>query len=191
MNPTLPPRLGRIAALAILVLFLAFGYLVLARPLLAGHAEREAEIAALAERLARLEAMAGMEADAERLVEEARATSGGLFLSGDRPALVAADLQARLKAIAASHKVAIRSSRLLAPKTEEGLAYQGLSLDLRADEAALARFIHAVESATPLLFIDTAQVRAARAAMADPTSAPTLDARLEIRGVAAPRGAGS
>jgi hypothetical protein len=94
----------------------------------------------------------------------------GDFLAGPEDAIIVADLQTRLRSLITARNAELSSARALPPKSRDGLEYLGLGLQIRAEMKSIQEVLHAIETGTPLLFIERA------------------DLRLDERGVAAARG---
>jgi hypothetical protein len=83
----------------------------------------------------------------------------GDFLSGPEDAIIVADLQTRLSALIAARNAELSSARALPSKTRDGLEYLGLGLQIRAEMKSVQEILHAIETGTPLLFVERADLR--------------------------------
>jgi len=83
----------------------------------------------------------------------------GEFLAGPEDAIIIADLQTRLSALITTHKAELSSARALPAKSRDGLQYLGLGLQIRAEMKNLQEVLHAIETGTPLLFVERADLR--------------------------------
>jgi hypothetical protein len=178
-------RIGsRLAALAILAAVgtvLYAGLVVPYQDWLAASAEQADAATSLAAQYRRLAAGAG-DGDAG----SASAPLAALLLAPDLSEAQAASLiQERLKGFAAAAGVELQGVTVL-PR-EDAPALQRLQLRLRGtgDVAGLTRFLHAVESARPVLVVNTLRLQSrggAPAAAGGAASAPTtpLDLQLDI-----------
>jgi len=70
----------------------------------------------------------------------------------------------------------------LQPKSRDGLEYLGLGLQIRAEMKSILEVLHAIETGTPLLFVERADLRldergaaAGRARSADSIAPMTLE----------------
>jgi hypothetical protein len=81
------------------------------------------------------------------------------FLDGPEDAIVVADLQTRLSSLISARNAELSSARALQPKSRDGLDYLGLSLQIRAEMKDIQNILHAIETGTPLLFVETANLR--------------------------------
>jgi hypothetical protein len=83
----------------------------------------------------------------------------GEFLAGPEDAIIIADLQTRLSALIAAHKAELSSARALPSKSRDGLEYLGLGLQIRGEMKSIQEVLHAIETGTPLLFVERADLR--------------------------------
>jgi hypothetical protein len=109
------------------------------------------------------------------------------FLTGDTDGSLDAALQARLKSIAETAGVRVRSIRALEPKTTEGLRYFGAHIEFSGAIGALHSALKNVEQGEPFLLIETANFRvpasvAGTVATVDPPIEASLDVIAPVRG---------
>jgi hypothetical protein len=83
----------------------------------------------------------------------------GDFLAGPEDAIILADLQSRLRSLITARNAELSSARALAPKSRDGLEYLGLGLQIRAEMKSIQEVLHAIETGTPLLFVERADLR--------------------------------
>lgn len=83
----------------------------------------------------------------------------GDFLTGPEDAIIIADLQTRLSALITARNAELSSARALPAKTRDGLEYLGLGLQIRAEMKSIQDVLHAIETMTPLLFVERADLR--------------------------------
>jgi len=83
----------------------------------------------------------------------------GDFLAGPEDAIIVADLQTRLRSLITARNAELSSARALAPKSRDGLEYLGLALQIRAEMKNIQEVLHAIETGTPLLFVERADLR--------------------------------
>jgi hypothetical protein len=109
----------------------------------------------------------------------------GDFLAGPEDAIILADLQTRLRSLITARNAELTSARTLPPKSREGLEYLGLGLQIRAEMKNIQAVLHAIETGTPLLFVERADLRldergasAARARDAESIAPMTLEIAL-------------
>lgn len=162
MSRVLPPLVGRLLALFILAGLCAIIWTSAARPLyglFAGYRETVAQAEEQLPRLRGLTAMAPvLEAELARIKRDPNARTRQLSGSGD--ALAAADLQNRLRKIAAANGIVLRSTQILSPQEEEGFRRIAVRVALEGDTTALLKILHGLETAATLLFVDNLEIRA-------------------------------
>jgi general secretion pathway protein M len=83
----------------------------------------------------------------------------GDFLAGPEDAIIIADLQTRLSALITAHNAELSSARALPPKARDGLEFLGLGLQIRAEMKSIQEILHTIETGTPLLFVERADLR--------------------------------
>jgi hypothetical protein len=106
----------------------------------------------------------------------------GDFLAGPEDAIIIAELQTRLSSLIAARNAELSSARALPPKSRDGLEYLGLGLQIRAEMKSIQEVLQAIETGTPLLFVERADLRldergvaAARARNAESIAPMTLE----------------
>jgi hypothetical protein len=151
----------------------------------------------LAEAAARLQRFTDIAASDDRIEEMARRLNvnddSALFLPEGPPAVVTADLQARLKTLAGQHQVVISSARAVSPWIEDGLFIQGLALEISGETPSLVGFVRDIETAVPFLFVESARFRTGGlVAPVNPTQHVSLNGQLVVVGAApVARGSGT
>lgn len=141
--------------LALLIVYLLF--VEPARRMIADGAQA---IADRRQTLARYEAVAAHEAqiqDYARQISDINA-QGELF-DGDSDGVIAADLQARLKAIAEAAQVTVRSIQMLPDKPFQGVTLVGARIDVAGSYDNVHALARALEGEPPLLMVTAASVR--------------------------------
>lgn len=183
----LPPRASR--ALAVLILLGAIGllYLAVVEPLLDDYGTTRAAIAdeeAALVRFRRVAAELPQRRAALAALRQRQAASEG-FLQGTNEALVAAQIQNRIKALIEQARGELKSTQVL-PVQEEG-KYRRITLraQMTLDTAGVQRVLYGIETASPLLFVDNLDIRAhsggdRRRERANPD--PALDIRFDVYG---------
>jgi hypothetical protein len=83
----------------------------------------------------------------------------GDFLAGPEDAIIVANLQTRLSGMITARNAELSSARALPSKTADGLEYLGLGLQIRAEMKSIQDILHAIETGTPLLFVERADLR--------------------------------
>ncbi|HEX2257784.1 MAG TPA: type II secretion system protein GspM [Afifellaceae bacterium] len=175
---------SRAAAVALLGIVAALLHALIIAPVWQAYAERNER---LAEAAATLQQFAAIAAFGDRVEELASRQNGNhdsaLFLPDGQPAVVTADLQARLKILAAQHQVVISSARAVQPRLENGLVIQGLALEVSGETPGMAGFVRDIESAVPFLFVESASLRTAGlVAPVNPTKHVSLSGQLVVVG---------
>ena len=83
----------------------------------------------------------------------------GDFLAGSEDSIIVADLQTRLSSLITARNAELNSARALPPKSRDGLEYLGVGLQIRAEMRSIQEVLHAIETGTPLLFVERAALR--------------------------------
>jgi Type II secretion system (T2SS), protein M subtype b len=83
----------------------------------------------------------------------------GDFLAGPEDAIIIAELQTRLSSLITARNAELSSARALPPKSRDGLEFLGLGLQIRAEMKSIQDVLHAIETGTPLLFVERADLR--------------------------------
>lgn len=185
---TLSPVAGRLLAVLILVAAVALVYLGAVQPLIDDYQATGDSIEDLQAAITRFRRVAA-ELPARRAqlaaLRQRQAASEG-FLQGTNDALVAAQIQNRIKALAEAAHGELKSTQVL-PVLDEG-KYRRITIrvQLALDLGAAQRLIYGVETASPLLFLDNLDMRAHavdRRRDRDRISEdPGLDLRLDVYG---------
>jgi general secretion pathway protein M len=185
MMRTLPPAASR--ALALLILLAAIGiiYLGVVGPLLGDYGTTQASIEEMRNAIERYRRV-GAELPARRAeltaLRQSAASSEG-FLQGTNDALVAAQIQNRIKSLVEAGRGDLKSTQVI-PTQDEG-KYRRVTVraQMNIDIAGAQRVLHGIETASPLLFLDNLDIRSRigerRRATADESS---LDVRFDVYG---------
>ncbi|MGE3872944.1 MAG: type II secretion system protein GspM [Parvibaculaceae bacterium] len=156
----LSPSFRKLLAVAFLLAAVSLPLLA-AYALVAGYLANAAEIAQKRQDLDKLEAIARYAARLDtKAPDEATAAFAGWFLPEADPAIAAANLQARLKAIAQSQMVDVVQASNVKPRTEKGIGLVGVSLDMMGRAEGIHGTLREIERAMPLLLIDKLNLRA-------------------------------
>jgi len=83
----------------------------------------------------------------------------GDFLAGPEDSIIVANLQTQLSSLITARNAELSSARALPPKSRDGLEYLGLGLQIRAELKSIQQVLHAIETGTPLLFVERATLR--------------------------------
>lgn len=186
MTP-LPPAASRLLAVLILLGAIGLIYLGGVEPLLddyrgtrAAIADREAAIA----RFRRVAAELPQRRAQLAALRQRQAASEG-FLQGTNDALVAAQIQNRIKALVEAAHGELKSTQVL-PVQDEG-KYRRITIrvQMMLNTEAAQRVLYGVETASPLLFLDNLDLRTHAGADRRRERAaedPALDVRLDVYG---------
>jgi len=82
------------------------------------------------------------------------------YLPQSAPALAAADLQQRVKAVVEAAGGTLQSTQALPPAEEGNAVKVTVSAAMNGDVDSLRKILHDLEAQTPLLFVDNLQVSA-------------------------------
>jgi general secretion pathway protein M len=178
--------LSRALALAILVGLAAGAYGFVAAPLLEDYSE---SLDAIAQRGLELERYRRAAAElpqrqAELAALRQRRAAGAGFLAGGNEAVVAAGLQNRLRGIVGASGGELKSTQVLPPEDEAGARRIAVRGELTGTLAAVQRMVYALESGTPLLFVDNLSIHVdlAEESYRGQGLDPILDVRLDVYG---------
>lgn len=186
MRP-LPPAASRALAILILLGAVALVYFGAVEPLLDDYrttgeaiADRQGAIARFRRAAAELPQL---RAELAALRQRQAASEG--FLEGTNDALVAAQIQNRIKALVETAHGELKSTQAL-PVQEEG-KYRRITIraQMTLDTEAAQRVLYGIETASPLLFLDNLDMRAhlgAERRHEHATEDPPLDVRLDVYG---------
>jgi general secretion pathway protein M len=190
MTISLSPPTRRILALAILVAVVALPYWLAVRPVLDRFAAVDATIAEQNEMLVRYGGVS------ERLdALESRLTAlkrdGGRaddYLAGDSEAIVAAELQNRLKTLIANSGGKLASTQVLPSTEEAGFRQVTVRVRLNAGIEGLRRILYQLETDRPLLFIDNLDIssRQDRPRAGETETDPDLTVTFDVYGFLRP-----
>jgi hypothetical protein len=174
--------LRRALALAILLTVLVLGWTLAVAPLIDLSRDRQADIAALSEQLARLRAIIGRQPALERRAaseQGALSAEGGLW-TGPSAVEVAAAMQDRLRKVIGGSGGRLRSTAMVGEATEHGFRRVTVHFSLDGTLDTVTATLAAIETAHPGMFVDLMAVHAAVAAVAD--RAPALTMELDVSG---------
>jgi general secretion pathway protein M len=162
MTPTLSPPLNRALALAILLGLLGAAWYGGAQPLLDGYQTTEDTVDQLRLALARYE-RAGSDTEqrkAELAALQQRGAAQDGFLQGSNEALIAAEVQNRIKTLAESAKAELRSTQILPPQEEGKFRRISVRAQMSMKLKAAQQVFHGLEASSPVLFLDNVNLRA-------------------------------
>jgi general secretion pathway protein M len=159
---SLPPLAGRALAVAILLALLGIAYLGVVQPLLDDYASTRQSIDDTRAAIARYHRVAAELASRRTILAELsqRISANDGFLQGTNDALVAAQIQNRMKSLIESVRGELKSTQVL-PVQEDG-KYRRVIVrgQMALNLAAAQRVFYGIETASPLLFLDNIDMRA-------------------------------
>lgn len=170
---------SRIAALGVLALLLGLLHAGLVAPYLDYVGALDERVATKTALLDRMRALT----EAPPLAAAPEAALARLLLPDLSDAQAVGQVQDRLKHLAADCGVELQGIQVLPRIEAPGLARLAVRLRASADMAALARFLHGVESAEPVLLVDNLRIQSRLARGGTPAAAtPPLDIQLDAIG---------
>ncbi len=186
----LPPIVGRIAAVLILLGGIGLVYLALVQPLLDDYLDTRDAIVDARSALARYRGVAAdlpqRQKELSRL-RQRQATSEGFLQGPNNDALVAAQIQNCVKALVEASHGELKSTQVLPPQDEGKYRRLAVRAQMTLDIAAAQRVLYGIETASPLLFLDNVDLRAhmidrRRERGANPPNDSELDVRIDVFG---------
>lgn len=164
MTATIQPGWGqRLTALS-LVLLVGGGalYLLMDQLLIARYRQDQATLEQQLGRLEQLQRMAASREPIQQLIASIQQDRNVIaqYLPQSVPALAAADLQQRVKAVVDAVGGTLQSTQALPPVEDGGAVKVTVSAAMTGDANSLRKVLHDLESQTPLLFVDNLQVAA-------------------------------
>jgi general secretion pathway protein M len=104
----------------------------------------------------------------------------GEFLAGENDLVIQSNLQAAVTGIAQANEIRIRSARKLPERERAPFKLAGLGISLTADVDSLQRFLYAIETKRPYLFVESANIAPLGGANPPAGARPLLEVRLDI-----------
>jgi general secretion pathway protein M len=186
MTMSLSPITSRLLALLILAGLVGLAYVGLVEPVLDDYRATQQSIDEMTSAIARYRKV-GDELATRRAalatLTQRQASSAG-FLQGTNDSLVAAQIQNRLKTIVEAARGELKSTQVL-PVQEEG-RYRRVTIrgQMQLQLPAAQRVFYAIEAASPLLFLDNLNIRAAipERRRDRGTTPSSLDVRFDLYG---------
>ena len=113
-------------------------------------------------RLAQLERMAATREPVQQLIAKIQQDRNvtAQYLPKSAPALAAAELQQRIKAVVEAAGGTLQSTQALPPVEEGGAVKVAISAIMNGDTGSLQKVLYALEAQTPLLFVDNLELSA-------------------------------
>jgi general secretion pathway protein M len=170
------PWLSRTAALLVLAVLLALVHAGLVAPYFDHVAALDDKLANRAAVLERMRALGDGEAAAPT------PTTASLLLPAVSDAQAVGTLQDRLKAFAARDGLELQNLQVLPRGDLPGVARLAVRLRAVGDIGALNRFLHAVESAEPVLLVDNLRIQSRTPRPTPGAASAALDVQLDVVG---------
>jgi len=156
---------SRVIALILLVGVIAVPYVFIAQPLLAKHQENRDTIAQYQDQLLSYRRIAAnrpqLQARHEQLLRDP--ISQDAYLSGESEALVAANLQNRVKTIIEANGGQLASTQILQSGDEDGFRVVTIRVRMTADIDSASKIFYALEAGQPFLFVDSVDISSRQA----------------------------
>jgi general secretion pathway protein M len=159
---TLSLPLRRSLAIALLVFAIGALYFGIFTPVLDAYAQDRDAIAQLNDSLDRYRSVAQTLAPRQATLAEInkRSTASDGFMKGPNDTLIATQIQNQIKRLADTVKGDLKSTQVLPTQAEGKLHRITVRGQVSATLPAALRIVHGLESTTPALFIDNANLRA-------------------------------
>jgi Type II secretion system (T2SS), protein M subtype b len=145
------------------------------------YRDGEEERQVLLERFDRTRAIAAYVADAEGAPDADAAHK--LFIAAGTPAVIAAELQARLRGIAAENGVDVLQASDLKADEQDGLARLGIRLEMSGPAAGIHAVLEQIDLSVPWLFAGNLLIRSGYADGQGQQFEPPLSIALDVYGV--------
>ena len=180
------PRVSRLLAIALLILLLGVLWGAIARPLI-GRLSASADAVLDAEaQLARFSRIAAATGPLRNRLDKIRAGQPGArgTLAAATPPLAAAELQAKAKRLVEAYGATLKSTQVLPAREEGAFRRVAVRIDMESDLEALQKIVHALETASPYLFVSNVEIRARPilAAMPAARRGPDLTVAFDLYG---------
>jgi general secretion pathway protein M len=161
----LSPTASRAIAVIVLVGVIAVPYVFIVQPLVEKYRENRDTIAEYQDQLLRYRQIAAnrpqMQARHEQLQRDP--ISQGAYLSGDSEALVAANLQNRIKTVIEASGGRLSSTQILQSGDEDVFRVVTVRVRMTADIDAASKIFYELESGQPFLFVDGVDISSRQA----------------------------
>lgn len=155
-----PSSLHRVLALALLLLVVALIYGLVVEGLIGRYHYYQNSVMQHQEQLAQLERVAATQEALQQRIAAVQRDPGiaAQYLAQSNPALAAAELQQRLKTVVDATGATLQSTQALPPVDEGAAIKVTVSALFSGDTGSLQQVLYALESQTPLLFVDNLEV---------------------------------
>ena len=152
----------RLAALSLLLCVGGALYLTVDQWLVGRYRYYQNSLERHQERLAQLERMAATREPVQQLIAKIQQDRNvtAQYLPKSAPALAAAELQQRIKAVVEAAGGTLQSTQALPPVEDGGAVKVAISAIMNGDTGSLQQVLHHLESQTPLLFVDNLELSA-------------------------------
>ena len=157
----LSPAVSRLLALALLAAAALGAWVGIVEPVKLRFAEHDRTIEQSRDLLSRHMRIAHERQQLEAqltALRETQSTSGRL-IEGDSVELAAAGVQNKLKALADANGAELKSTQILPAEDSEAFRRVAVRVTMMADTEAAQAVFHALETATPYLFLDRLDLR--------------------------------
>ena len=157
-----PSSLHRLLALALLLLVATVIYAVIGPGLIGRYRYYQHSVAQHQQQLAQLQRVAATQETLQQRIVAIQKDPGiaAQYLAQTNPALAAAELQQRLKTVVDATGGTLQSTQALPPVEEASVTKVTVSALFSGDTSGLQQVLYALESQTPLLFVDNLEVSA-------------------------------
>ena len=152
----------RLAALALLLLVGGALYLAVDQWLIGRYRDYQNQLQQQQERLAQLERIAATREPVQQRIAKIQQDRNitAQYLPQSAPALAAAELQQRIKAVVEAAGGALQSTQALPPVEEGGAMKVTVSAIMNGDTGSVQKVLYDLEGQTPLLFVDNLELSA-------------------------------
>jgi len=152
----------RLAALALLLLVGGALYLAVDQWLIGRYRDYQNQLQQQQERLAQLERIAATREPVQQRIAKIQQDRNitAQYLPQSAPALAAAELQQRIKAVVEAAGGTLQSTQALPPVEEGGAMKVTVSAIMNGDTGSVQKVLYDLEGQTPLLFVDNLELSA-------------------------------
>jgi general secretion pathway protein M len=150
-----------LAAVFLLVAAIEAAYVLLVEPIVTGYRETDQAIEEVNDQLSHFQRLAAMRPILANQLDQLAAEqgSGAYYLNGGTDALAAAGLQDRVSALVDGSGGSLRSIQPMSGVDEQGFRRITLRIQMTATIEALFETIYALETGTPVLFVENLDIR--------------------------------
>lgn len=183
MTPPVTPPIRRALALAILLCLLIFAWGLVASPLIELSCDRQSEIDALSDELARLQAITARKAELERRAAalHGQLAAEGEFWTGASAAAIAAGVQDRLRQVVAGSGGRVKSTSEAKEGTGPDFHQVTIRFSIEGTLDTVQKTLAAIEASNPTLLVDGLTI-AASGGVTPRDRPPSLNLDLDVTG---------